>query len=219
MPRSHPKRSRTNSSEAAPQRRQADMRGHLAYLAARLIAEDGVQDYGAAKRKAARQAGIADTQNLPTNAEIEAALRSYQALYQSAEQPAILHDLREVALRAMELLSDFRPYLTGSVLTGTATAHSDVNLQLFVDSSKDVELFLLNRGIEFATELRRVWLGDRPTEIPLLSILLESVPVSLAIYASQHERITQKHRADGRPIERARVEEVRALVEQPSSAG
>ncbi len=39
-------------------RRDANLRRHIAYLAARLIAEDGVGDYATAKQKAARQAGL-----------------------------------------------------------------------------------------------------------------------------------------------------------------
>ena len=37
-------------------RRDMNLRLHIAYLAARLMAEDGGLDYGAAKSKAARQA-------------------------------------------------------------------------------------------------------------------------------------------------------------------
>ena len=39
-------------------RRDQNLRLHIAYLAARMIAEDGVADYASAKQKAARQAGL-----------------------------------------------------------------------------------------------------------------------------------------------------------------
>src|SRR5688572_11852987 len=103
----------------ARSRRDSNLRQHIAFLAARLMAEDGGLDYGAAKSKAARQAGLADTHLLPDNREIEAALREYQGLYQSDEQPAQLRHLREVAVKAMREFADFRPVLVGSVLTGT----------------------------------------------------------------------------------------------------
>jgi hypothetical protein len=192
--------------------RQNATREHLAYLAARLMAEDGIQDFGAAKRKAARQAGISDTQNLPGNLEIEAALRSYQALYQSDAQPAALKQLREIALRTMQLLVDFQPYLIGPVLIGTASQHSDVNLQLFADSCKEVELFLLSRKMSYEVSSRRAWLGDRQVEIPVLTMDADGVPVSLAVYDRDDERVLQKHRSDGRTIERAKIREVKALL-------
>ena len=74
-------------------RRDTNLRRHIAYLAARLMAEDGVSDYATAKWKAARQAGLGDSNLLPDNSEIEAALREYQGLYQKDDQPARLRHL------------------------------------------------------------------------------------------------------------------------------
>ena len=90
-----------------------------------MIAEDGISDYGLAKRKAARQAGAPDSRNLPTNLEIEEALRAYQQLYQADEQPERVQRLREVAVEIMRLLTQFNPYLTGAVLAGSAGRHSE----------------------------------------------------------------------------------------------
>src|SRR5471032_1964929 len=75
-------------------RRDANLRRHIAYIAARMMAEDGIADYGTAKTKAARQAGLADSALLPDNQEIEEALREYQGLYQKDDQPAQLRRLR-----------------------------------------------------------------------------------------------------------------------------
>ena len=52
--------------------RQTDMRARIAAAAARLMAEDGIDDFALAKRKAARQLGASDTESLPRNDEIEA---------------------------------------------------------------------------------------------------------------------------------------------------
>jgi hypothetical protein len=43
--------------------RQTDMRARIAAAAARLMAEDGIDDFALAKRKAARQLGALDTQS------------------------------------------------------------------------------------------------------------------------------------------------------------
>jgi hypothetical protein len=125
------------------------LRAHIASLAARLMAQDGMTDMGQAKRKAARQLGQTDSALLPDNAEVEAELRLYQALYQNDTQPARLRFLREEAARVMEVFRAFNPYLTGSVLEGVAGAHSAIDLMLFADSAKDVEIFLLDHDIAF----------------------------------------------------------------------
>src|SRR5258707_11037220 len=102
-------------------RRDANLRRHIAYLAARLMAEDGLGDYATAKQKAARQAGLADANLLPDNTEIEEALREHQGLYQKDEQPARLRRLREGAVHGVREFDDFRPAPVGSVLSGTAS--------------------------------------------------------------------------------------------------
>ena len=69
-------------------RRDQNLRSHLAYLAARLIAEDGVGDYASAKQKAARQAGLADANLLPDNSEpIEVWTTLDLAMQRASESP------------------------------------------------------------------------------------------------------------------------------------
>lgn len=142
------------------------MRARLAHHAARLMAEDGITDVTFAKRKAARQLGAEDTQHLPSNHEVEEALRSYRALYQHDSHPNILRELREDALDIMRRLAEFHPYLTGSVLSGTAGTQSDINLMLFSDDAKAVLLFLLRHKIDFEDGEWRVHLSGREETVP-----------------------------------------------------
>ena len=193
--------------------KHSHMRSHLAYLAARLMAEDGIQDYATAKRKAARQAGAPDTRELPDNQEIEVALREYQTLYQADEQPEILRHLRVVAVEAMEFLAEFNPQLVGSVLTGTATEHSDINLQLFADSSKEFEIFLLNKNIPYESGEKTFRIADKPTAIPVYRLTFSDVEVSVAVFGMDDQRLMKKSKADGSKIERAKLADVKALVQ------
>lgn len=142
------------------------MREQLAHLAAKLMAEDGITDHAYAKRKAARQLGAADTHHLPSNEEIDMALRSFRMLFQSNTHPNILSELRAEALNHMCLLADFHPYLTGSVLTGTAGANSDINIMLFSDDAKAVLLFLLKHNIAFEDGEWKVRMGGHEVSVP-----------------------------------------------------
>ncbi len=160
-------------SKPHPQRRDL-MREQLAHLAARMIAKDGITDFAFAKRKAARQLGAADTQHLPSNQEVEEALSSYRALYQQDSHPAILHQLREEALAAMQLLEPFHPYLVGSVLSGTASEHSDINLMLFSDDAKAVLLLLLKHNLEFEDGEWKVRVGGHEESVPSYTLTGES---------------------------------------------
>jgi len=193
-------------------RRQSQMRARIAAAAARLMAEDGIDDFALAKRKAARQLGAADTQSLPANDEIEAELRAYQSLYQGEEQRERIHELRSVALEAMRSLADFNPYLAGPVLKGTAGRYADIDLQLFTDDLKAVELFLLNRNVVYAVSEQRHYCGDEPRAVPVLRLDWDGIPVNLAVYAAKDERAALKATLAGRTIERAGPSAVSALL-------
>ncbi|KHK50568.1 UDP-N-acetylmuramate--alanine ligase [Ralstonia sp. A12] len=130
------------------------VREEIAAVAARMIAEDGA-DYATAKRKAARQ--VLGTESraagewLPDNEQVETEVREYQALFQADSQPRVLALMRRIALVLMEGLQVHNPYLAGAVFNGTASEHSDIHLQVFCDSPKDVAIFLLNAGVDFDT--------------------------------------------------------------------
>ncbi len=150
------------------------MRERLAHHAARLMAEGGITDHAFAKRKAAHQLGADDTEHLPSNQEVDDALHSYRALYQRDSHPGILRQLREEALAIMRLLAGFHPYLTGSVLSGTAGDQSDINLMLFSDDAKAVLLFLLKYNIAFDDGEWKVRIGGREETVPSYTLTGES---------------------------------------------
>lgn len=192
--------------------KQAQMRARIAAVAARLMAQDGIDDYALAKRKAARQLGASDTQSLPANEEIENELVAYQALYQGDEQRERIRELRAIALEVMQALNAFRPYLAGAVLKGTAGRYADIDLQLYTDDLKTLELYLLNRDIEYTLAERRAGNDDsRPMEV--LRVEWHGVPVNLAVYPANDERRALKAAPMARVIERANLTAVAELVE------
>lgn len=158
------------------------MREQLAHQAARLMAEDGITDYAYAKRKAAKQLGTEDTQHLPSNQQVDEALRSFRALYQRETHPAVIRRLREQALAAMRLLQAFHPYLTGSVLNGTAGAQSDINLEICSDDEKAVMMFLLKHNLPFESGEWRVRLAGRAQNVSSFTLQNEcDTPVHIVV--------------------------------------
>ena len=197
-------------------RRDSNLRSHIAYLAARMMAEDGVADFATAKSKAARQAGLSDANLLPDNQEIEAALREYQDLYQKDEQPGHLRHLREIALKVMREFESFRPALVGSVLSGTAGQFSDINLQLFTDDPKALTLFLLNRRYRFEDGSKRMRCSDGWVEVPQVRIEVDDVTVTLTVLDRDDERIGARGRSEAEAPVRARVADLEALLARPA---
>jgi hypothetical protein len=186
------------------------LREAIAQAAARLIAEDGLHDYAVAKRKAARQLGVSERQQMPNNDEIDAAVRAYREVFQTDTHPGLLRTLREIAADVMERLSRYRPQLTGSVLSGTAGPQSDINLLLFADSDKDVEIDLLNRGIPFESGERKRNLRGELRRVPVLSVYVDDTVVNLEVLEPRDRN--DRPRQNGHRAERADLEAVRALL-------
>jgi hypothetical protein len=189
-----------------------DRRSHIAYLAARLMAEDGIEDYALAKRKAARQAGMPETRELPTNEEIEEAFRTYQQIYHHAEHRNRLRVLRETAVRAMRELARFNPHLTGSVLNGNAGKYADVNLQLFTDNEKTVELYLIDGRIPYTSAQSRLYSGEEMRTVPVYTLNDHGTDIELTVLSTLDLRGPLRTSPEGKNIERAKLQAVEQLL-------
>ena len=197
------------------------LRQLIAQSAARMMAEDGISDFAYAKKKAGKQLGTVDNSVLPSNAEVEEELKLYNALFLSDEQPENLRTLRKSALFTMELLEKFNPYLTGTVLDGTAGLGSETHIHLFADSLKDVEMFLLNKDIPFETneksyrvmnDGKRDKKGDNRKKVPVFTLEMESGLIKLSVFEVDDMRVATKRATDGGNAERADIESVKLLL-------
>ncbi|HET9389710.1 MAG TPA: hypothetical protein VFO44_08695 [Steroidobacteraceae bacterium] len=195
--------------------RTENLRQALAQEAARIMAEHGVRDYRAAKRKAAERLGVADgAAALPKNIEIEAALAQYQRLFGAAAHAKSLHAQRLAALSAMQYLEEFEPRLVGSVLSGTATEHSDVQLHLFADCAESVTIKLMDRGIAHEVTEKRVRMdSERVLAYPGVRFELDDQSIEATVFPTDGIRQAPVSPVDGRPMKRASRMEVAALVE------
>lgn len=189
---------------------RSNLRREIAALAARMIAEDGISDYGFAKRKAARQLGATSADELPNNAEIETEVRTYLTLFQDDEHLERQQLLRVAAAEVMRELEPFRPYLTGSVLEGTAGRYSEVDIDLFPESAKEVEIFFLNHNVDYEHREPRRTQPEAPEAILVFD--WGDVPIRLRIYSPEVERLHRRGSHGTRGMERARLPTVEALI-------
>lgn len=193
----------------------------IAQQAARMMAEEGISDYGYAKKKAGRQLGITEASSLPTNAEIAEEVKIYQALFLGDEQPEQLKLLRIDALTTMKMLERFNPHLTGAVLDGTAGRYADTHLHLFADSLKEVEMFLLNKQIPFETNKKSYRVmndGKRDKKsshrktVPVFSLDGPNGLIKLSVFEFDDMRVATKSAIDGANTERLNIAGLVALL-------
>jgi len=191
----------------------------IAAAAARRVVEDGME-YGAAKRKAARDLGrrSARAGELPSNEQVEDEVRDYIDLFCADTPPAELRALREVALTWMQRLAEFRPHLSGAVWRGTATRLSSVHLDLYCDDPKSAEITIINAGVDYDSGSL-----DRPGAEPLhvLTVATKSralgelVTVHLLLHDLDDQRGALKPDARGRSW-RGDLAALQRLMETPA---
>ena len=171
----------------------------IASVAAGWVVDEGME-YGAAKRKAARDFG--GRPELPSDELVEDAVRAHIATFCADTQPAELRSLREAALLWMQRMAEFRPHVSGAVWRGTATRLSTVRLDLYCDDPKAAEILLINQGVDY--DSGALDLPGRREPLSVLSLatpsraLGESITVHLLLHDTDEQRGALKPDARGR---------------------
>jgi hypothetical protein len=188
----------------------------IAAAAAHLVVDEGME-YAAAKKKAAR--GFGSRAELPSNEQLEDAVREHIQIFCADTQPAELHALRTVALRWMVRMAGYRPHLSGAVWRGTATRLSSLHIDLYCDDPKAAEISLINAGVDYDS-------GDltRPGREPLIVLtvaeksreLNDLVTVHLMLHDADDQRGALKPDARGRSW-RGDTQALERLMKDPTA--
>ncbi|MCB1737339.1 MAG: hypothetical protein KDI42_04355 [Gammaproteobacteria bacterium] len=201
---------------ARPPARGHDTRGQIAQEAARLIIDEGVIDFAVAKRKAVSRLGYEGIGDLPNNREIELAALEYQRLFLGQAGEDRLRVLRESARAAMQFLAQFKPQLVGAVLAGIAGENTRISLHLFANRAEDVLLFLLDQDIPFDDTSKRVNIGGTPREYPTYRFYAGDAPLELVVLPMELQGRPPLSPVDGKPMARADIDAVQALLDATS---
>jgi hypothetical protein len=194
----------------------AQLRYHIAQEAARIMAEEGVRDFHAAKCKAAVRLNQPDTRHLPSNREVEAALRRHLELFDGARLAERLRYLRGLALEAMHFLAAHAPLLTGPVLSGAATAYSPIQIHVCAENPEDIALLLQAHHIPYDQSDKRLRFGgERYRQVPTYAFRVEDATVELSVFNPEQRREAPLSPVDGRPMPRANLAEVTAFLDLP----
>ena len=185
----------------------------LAQEAARIIVEQGVEDYRVAKIKAAERLGMTERGSLPGNPEIEHAVSEHLKLFGRESHLDLLRVLRRAALSAMELLAPFTPRLVGPVLHGTAAANSAVNLHVFSDSAELVAVRLQESSVQYRPYDRRLKSRrDRTETFSGFRFTHDSSAIEATVFPLDGIRQAPISPVDGKPMRRADSQAVLKLL-------
>ena len=189
----------------------------LAQEAARIIVEQGIQDYRVAKTKAAQRLGMTGRGSLPRNSEIEHAVSEHLKLFGRESHVDLLRVLREAALSAMELLAPFTPRLVGPVLHGTAAGNSAVNLHVFSDNAELVAKRLRDSAVQYRVYERRIKSRrDRAETFSGYRFTHENSSIEATVFPINGMRQAPISPVNGKPMQRADRKAVLDLLSRPN---
>lgn len=190
-----------------------NLRRQVAIEAARLMMEQGIDDYLLAKKKAALRLGLNAHAALPGNHEIELALIENRRLFAGADSMRTLTEMRSKALNSMRLLSAFRPRLVGALVSGAITATSAVELHLYTDSVEAVAMHLMDQRIDYDLVERRVrFAADDSRLTPVYRFEFEEVEIEAFVFACNGERQPPLSPIDGKSMVRVSEKGVVELI-------
>jgi hypothetical protein len=183
----------------------AGLREQLAQEAARIMIEQGIGDFGLAKRKAAERLGATTAGMLPSNAQVEASVIERQRIFAPGAHDSRLAALRELAAEVMAELEPFRPRLVGPVLAGTATANAAVELHAFADAPETVAAFLEQGAQRTLRDSGRRYrfAKDESVEIPGFAFTRDGIDVEVFVFPERRAHHAPLSPVDQRPMRRA----------------
>jgi len=195
------------------QRSNNNLRAMLAQEAARLISDHGIEDYRAAKVKAAENLGLRNHGALPTNWEIDTALAERNRIFAADHHAEALKLMRHAAANIMQELQVFTPCLVGSVLSGNITACSPITLHLFSEPAENVGTQLDCCGIHhYATAQKLRVQRDTIELFPGYRFYSNDIEVKTTVFPERRKQHAPLSPLDGKPMRRARLQEVELLA-------
>ncbi len=199
--------------------RSLELRQMLAREAARLMYEEGVDQYFNAKHLAAKRlfgrGGHKKMryrpQDLPSNSEIQAALREHVQQTEGKRCQQRLFAMRIIALETMQTLKRFNPRLIGSVSTGQVRHGSDIDLHVFTDNLEEIEADIHHLGWSFKTRQVTTHIGGHYKDYTHI-YFKQVFPIELSVYPDEELRITRRSSTDGKPIVRVNLLALEKLI-------
>ena len=194
-------------------RSKLNIRNQIAQEAARIIIEDGVLSYQAAKQKAISSYGISKTESrLLCNEDIDDAMRQYQLIHSATkEQQHRLSQQRRVALEAMEFLEQYSPRLTGPLLADVAGKYGIVIIHLFADAAENIIITLLDANIPFLEKSHEaISLTGKLESYSRLCLQVDGIQIDLLLFPSHYLR--NKPKTKGILSQLATTKQIRTLI-------
>ncbi len=196
------------------QKQSYKLRQQIAVEAARLINEEGIDNFQYARKKAAHRFGISNEHALPDNEEILEQIKTHQSLYHDSSHKQVLKELRQIALNAMKLFNHFKPKLIGSVLLGHAHEQSSIDILVMTDSPEEVAMFLMEQDIPYQLQDWKLFSSKHNYQlVPAYQFYAGDYQVKLITLAENQRRTVPLNPANWKPMQKASIKQLETLLD------
>lgn len=208
---------RSSKFSGAQQKREALRRQNITEEAARIIADEGLDDYYQAKLKAANRLGIGN-HALPSNIAVEDALRSYLSLFHGNDSIQRGSHLRGLAIKIMALLEPYQPRLAGAAVTGLVTPFSTIQIHVNADTPEIIAITLTQHNIPYSIKDKTVRFGNNQYQaLPTFHFSADNEAIDIWVFDEILRKQPPLSPIDGKPMSRATLNEVQALIDTTES--
>lgn len=200
-------------SSSAKHKRFNRLKQQIAVESARLMSEEGIDNYKFARKKAAQNLRVHNEHAYPDHEEIFAQLKIHQALYQSSSHANLLQDLRNTALKAMKLFQDYNPRLTGSVLNEHAVKHSSIDIQVMADSPEEIAMHLIKHDIPYQLQEWKLYFSKhKPQATPSYHFYAGTQAINLIVLSESQRKNIPLDPLTGQAMQRVTIKQLQALI-------
>lgn len=181
--------------------------------AARIMHQQGIRDFQAAKTKAVERLGVGRRFPLPSNREIEQALQQRLRLFSTEFWSARCRLLWRLATEIMETFSAYEPRVVGALLRGSVTDKTPVEIHLFSDSPEEISDSFDQNRIPYECFDKRVrYRKNRYTVVPAFRFACDDVSFELLAFARNNIREAPLCPVEGQPMPRISLQRAREIL-------
>ena len=184
-----------------------ELRQLIATETARIYINEHFTDLRAAKLKAADRLACHNKHDLPSNEEVEHAIKAYQRLFSSNEEIQKIKQIQQTAVTAMEFFESFRPRIVGALANGSTKPDSTIYLHLFTDHAEEVDWLLMEKRLPHDAFNKVYYVNQqkKSSVIPAYRFIADEIPVELAVFPEITLRQQVRCSPKGRPITRCNL--------------
>ena len=185
----------------------------IAQEAAKMIAEKGIQQFGQAKFKAAKNLNAMNNGCLPSNSDIEKKLIEYYQLFRADVDFDHILYLRKIAFDVMHIFDNYLIYLVGPVANGSASFSSAINFHIASEDESEIIQTLIKNDLTHKPYDRKIKFNEKTIkQVNGIKTIYKKTDIELSIFNHKEIRHAPLSKIDNKPMKRIKIKLLQEMI-------